>query len=403
MLGCSTARADAEARFELIDGDRVVLIGNTFVESDQSHGYLETLLTARWPDRTITFRNLGWSGDTVFGEARARFGTPADGFQHLKEHVLALRPTVIFVGYGANEAFEGKAGLPRFLEGLNRLLEVLDATKARVIFLSPIPQEDLGRPLPEPRRHNHDLRLYRDALKTVASKRGNVFIDMYELLGDGAKWPLAHPLTDDSIHLTAYGYWNAAQAVAMGLSLEPPKWRVAIGPEGKVEFERGTKVTNVRMKKDALRFEARDTTLPGLPIMEGGPPGGLMSWGPMPVLQVRGLAPGHYRLAIDGKPKDSHDAQGWASAIPIVISPPEYDQVEQLRQATVVKNRLYFYRWRPQNETYLFGFRKHEQGQNAREIPLFDPLVEEQEKVIARLRVPFSHVYELTRENEVAQ
>ncbi len=61
------------------------------------------------------------------------------------------------------------------------------------------------------------------------------------------------------------------------------------------------------------------------------------------------------------------------------------------------KNELYFHRWRPQNETYLFGFRKHEQGNNAREIPLFDPLVAAKEAEIARLRVPAEHRYEMIR------
>jgi len=55
---------------------------------------------------------------------------------------------------------------------------------------------------------------------------------------------------------------------------------------------------------------------------------------------------------------------------------------------------LYFYRWRPQNVTYLFLFRKHEQGQNAKEIPQFDKLVEEKEKEIARLRQPVAHSFE---------
>ena len=68
---------------------------------------------------------------------------------------------------------------------------------------------------------------------------------------------------------------------------------------------------------------------------------------------------------------------------------------EKLRQAIVAKNELYFHRWRPQNVTYLFGFRKHEQGKNAREIPQFDPLVEEKEKEIRKLAVPVSHVYEV--------
>jgi hypothetical protein len=36
----------------------------------------------------------------------------------------------------------------------------------------------------------------------------------------------------------------------------------------------------------------------------------------------------------------------------------------------------------------LFGFRKHEQGRNGAEMPMFDPLVEQAEKAIA------SHVAE---------
>ena len=56
------------------------------------------------------------------------------------------------------------------------------------------------------------------------------------------------------------------------------------------------------------------------------------------------------------------------------------------RRAIIAKNQEYFYRWRPQNETYLFGFRKHEQGKNAAEVPLFDPIVEKLEKDIAEIR-----------------
>jgi len=50
------------------------------------------------------------------------------------------------------------------------------------------------------------------------------------------------------------------------------------------------------------------------------------------------------------------------------------------------KNEQFFHRWRPANWTYLFGFRKHEQGRNAVEIPKFEPLVEEWDGRIAKLR-----------------
>ena len=62
--------------------------------------------------------------------------------------------------------------------------------------------------------------------------------------------------------------------------------------------------------------------------------------------------------------------------------PMSDESQNQLRQLINRKNELFFHRWRPQNITYLTGFRKHEQGQNASEIAEFDPLVAELESQI---------------------
>src|ERR1700677_4920080 len=123
------------------------------------------------------------------------------------------------------------------------------------------------------------------------------------------------------------------------------------------------------------------------------------------VLGVSGMKPGRYLLKVDGKPVETITFPMNIDGITggFLIRSVEFDQVEALRAAINAKNELYFYRWRPQNETYLFGFRKHEQGQNAREIPQFDPLVAAKEAEIARLCVPVPHVYELIREGEVAR
>src|SRR6476659_1950789 len=97
---------------ELRDGDRVVWIGNTLVEREQGYGYWETLLTARYPERNISFRNLGWSGDTVWAESRGVFDPPEKGFQRLIAGATGLKPTVLFISYGTSESFEGEKGLP---------------------------------------------------------------------------------------------------------------------------------------------------------------------------------------------------------------------------------------------------------------------------------------------------
>ena len=386
-LAILAAHASADA-FELNNGDRVVLVGATLIEREQRYGYWEAALTSRWPDRDITFRNLGWSGDNVWGDARAGFGTRADGFKLLKDHVLSLNPTVIIVAYGGNESFDGEAGLPKFVDGLNVLLDALAPAKARIVLLAPLRLEDLGRPLPDPAPENANLRLYTDALRAVAEKRGLTFADMNDLLGDG---PKAVPLTDDGMHLTGAGYWRSAFALERSLGLPKPTWRVEANVAKETTTAQGVRLDKIDVAR--MRFQATDDALPPAAPTDGAAR-------PAPasrVLRFVGVEKGKYTLHIDGKPIATAAAEDWAKGVTIDHG-PEFDQAEQLRQAIVAKNRLYFYRWRPANETYLFGFRKAEQGKNAVEIPEFDPLVVKKEEEIAELRVPTTHTYELKPE-----
>jgi putative membrane-bound dehydrogenase-like protein len=293
--------------FDLRDGDRIVLVGDTLIEREQSHGHIEYLLTTQFPDRQVTFRNLGWSGDTPLGQARVGFdhGKPPEvWFQQLTNSIAQLKPTVVLLGYGMASSFAGEAGVPMFIRDLSRLMDAIQhnagETKMRWVILSPVPHEKLPSPLPDPAKHNIQLAAYTRALKELAARRGAQFVDLFEQLGQaklGAARQLA--LTDNGIHLTDYGYRRAAEAVRGSLGLEN---------------------------------------------------------------------------------------QRSANSNPGLLS----DQAEELRQVILKKNELFFHRWRPQNNTYLFLFRKHEQGQNAKEIPQFDPLIEEQEKKIAELRKPDS-------------
>jgi lysophospholipase L1-like esterase len=383
LLCCSVALAIQPARaadaFPLLDGDRVVLVGSTLIEREQRYGYWETALTRRYPDKSITFRNLGWSGDTVFGDARAGFGTQADGFRQLKEHVLALKPTVLIIGYGTNESFEGPKGLPRFVKGLETLLDTFAPTKARIVLLSPLKQEDLGRPLPDPKEQNKNLRLYADAIRDTAKKRGHLFIDLYDRLGKEKDH-----LTDNGIHLTAWGYWRSAPILEDGLGLSTAKGDIEINAED-IPPPRGVGVIRT------CRFQTTAQMLP-LPQPSDGAPSPFVPAGF--IARFKGLTGGENTLEIDGKAVAHVPAKDWAKGVTISKG-PDIDQAERLRQTIIAKNRLYFYRWRPENVTYLFGFRKHEQGQNAREIPQFDPLIAEKEKEIAALRKPVAHTYEL--------
>jgi len=390
------ARADEPPNpWRLQNGDRVVLVGDTFIERDQRYGYLETMLTLANPDRDATFRNLGWSADTTRGLSRAGFDPPEAGFVALKEQVLAAKPTVLVVGYGMAESFDGEAGLSRFVEGYNAMLDAFAPTGARLILLSPLPHEALPPPLPDPAPHNRDLKLYSQAVGAIAQERGAVFIDLFrefETLRNrrGAE---ALPDTDNGIHLTGLGYWRLATLPVMS----PPSPRAPENGSGRIEFG-AHRVTRVEESPNGVKFVVEDPRLPAPPPPPSGDPSETAS----PALRVRGLTPGRYALKIDGQAVLDRTAEEWAEGVALPPG-PDVDQVERLRETINAKNLLFFHRWRPQNITYLFGFRKHEQGNNAVEIPRFDPLVEAKEKEIAQLRKPVPHTYELIRESEAAR
>jgi hypothetical protein len=208
-------------------------------------------------------------------------------------------------------------------------------------------------------------------------------------------------LTDNGLHLTPYGYWRVGKALveSLGVKVTPARWTVEIDASaGSARGLEGTTVENLIIEGTTIAFQATDPRLWPVPPA-ASTPDRAGSAQPRRMLRLQGFTPGRYTLEIDGKADRTFTVQG---ALQVVYFDPPDNRAETLRQTILAKNELYFHRWRPQNETYLFGFRKHEQGNNAVEIPRFDPLVAEQEARIRELLKPVSHTYTIRRK-EVGQ
>lgn len=302
--------------FQFVDGDRVALVGDTFIERSQRDEHLETWLTVLNPSKNILYRNLGWSADTPFGDSRAGFGTAADGFKQLTQQVYDFKPTVILVAYGNAISLEGPAGMARLEEGYGTLLDMLSVTHARILLVSPTPAETLPPPLPSAEPLNAVRRECGERLRKLAASRDLEYVDLFTPLsaamssGAGQGGAKKSRWTDNGIHLTSTGYLAAGKELAKGLNLDTSGWNLTLDAQGRVIAP--PDATSVERER-AKRFE-------------------------------------------------------------------------RVRTRVAAKNLLFFHRWRPQNETYLFGFRKHEQGQNAKEIPMFDPLIAAVEAEIAKIR-----------------
>ena len=296
--------------------DRVALIGAGLFERARLNGHIETSLQlATGKDVSgLQFRNLGWSGDSVFNDARSYFGKPEEGRKRLRANIAEWKPQVVLLNYGAGAALSVgkgwtdhagasarsagslKEGLAVFIEGYQQVIDAVRAEASgavrEIVLVAPPPFENLGGLLPDHRTSNAHLAQFRNAIRDLAVKNKLRFVDLFGAMGGDtpSATPRANPLTTDGIHFTEAGYGRVAINLVEGLGYQAP-------------------------------------------------------------------------------------------------SISESDRaVKELRATVIEKNRLFFHRWRPANETYLFLFRKHEQGNNAKEIPQFDPLIAGQEKAIEGLR-----------------
>lgn len=246
----------------LRSGDRVAILGGTFVERMKDCGAIEAELQCRRPDWKLSLRNIGWSGDDVHGIARKRFDGPADGYARLLADVNVADPTVVIVAYGSSEASDGD--VDRFESGLVKLVDDLTTDTRRVILMTPI-----AMPGYVTSDYTGAIERCREIVRGLGQQKKLPVIDL--------DWqPNSESVTSGGVVPSCTGYAELATPIA-----------------------------------DAL---------------------------------------------VGGTPCDGMSGT--------------------LIGAIRAKNDLFFHRFRPQNETYLMLFRKHEQGQNAAEIPKFDPLIE---------------------------
>lgn len=218
LLSISVAVAQ---EFELRDGDRVVLLGDALIEQEQYSGWLEVMLTTAFPDRHVTFRNIGWSADTPAGDSR--FGLsllqagrePADeGWKQLQAQLQLTKPSVLILGYGMASSLEGgSAGASEFEQQLTRLVQYTQevSPEVRFLFLSPISQVGASG------RREAILEDYSRRIQSVASSFDAPYVDLSQAASERS-------FRRDAIHLNAMGYQELAEYLADGLELPNNEW-----------------------------------------------------------------------------------------------------------------------------------------------------------------------------------
>src|SRR3954468_5113134 len=242
------------ADFLIHDGDRVVFLGDSITEQRLYTTYIEGYALSRHPDWKLSFRNVGWGGDTSWLRQRFHpdetklFAASPDAQQKMVEDsvkrglerdVLPLHPTFVTVKFCITD-HSYQAFRPDIFSAYTRsqteIAKILTAHDARVAFLTPQPIEE-HRPDPDADIRNQSLRKFSDGFKEVAKKTHTTLVDQFDpymkiMVAERAKDPKAFIGGGDAVHPGPKGHTIMAWAVLKGLGATPLVSRADITATG---------------------------------------------------------------------------------------------------------------------------------------------------------------------------
>ncbi len=364
------------ADFFFHDGDRVVFLGDSITEQKLYTTYIEAYTLTRFPQWKLTFRNVGWGGDTAWLRQRAHpdenrlFAARPDQQRAMVEKsvgaglardVLPLKPTAVTVDFGMNDH-----SYQPFREDIFRaycrsqaeIVKVLAKHGARVALVTPQPIED-RRPDPNKDVRNQSLRAFSDGLEAICYGGKALYVDEFDpymaiMMKERASNPQAQIGAGDAVHPGPTGHTLMAWAILKGLHAPAlasvAEIDVASTGAATVRAEAGASVNQVKFEQGKLSFDRTDTGLP-MPI----DPRAEASLKLAPVLddlsryelKVSGLPAGHYQLTIDGELAATVTAEELGKGFNLSVCPgPIAKQVQKVLSLVFEKNNVYFDRWR---------------------------------------------------------
>lgn len=412
------------ADFPVHDGDRIVFLGDSITEQRLYTTYLEAYTLTRYPAWKLTFRNVGWGGDTSWLRQRAHpdegaLFTASESQQQamvedavkrgLERDVLPLHPTAVTIKFGMNDhSYQPfREDIFRaYVRSQAQLAKVLQAAGARVAFLTPQPIEE-KRPDPDKDVRNQSLRRFSDGLKEVAARENALFVDQFDpymalMLHERAANPAAIIGGGDAVHPGPAGHTLMAWAILKAMSAPAAVSRAEIAaPAGTVAAAEHCAISNVKVADGGLTFDRLDEALP-MPIDVRAKPALKLA----PVLddlsrydlKVTGLAPGSYEVKIDGEPVTRASQAELAAVLNLSDLPgPVTEQGRAVLSLVFQKNDVFFRRWRDVQLFSLPAWAENSASAEGRaaELAKLDKRIAEFESRIDAARQPILRHFEL--------
>lgn len=412
LLGAAAALSltlpgHAEEAFFFRDGDRAMILGDSITQQRMYSTMVESYVLSRFPQWNISFRNTGWSGDTM--GFRLRGGVDA-GFDR---DIKPLNPTAVTIDFGMNDAREGDKGYAPYLANTLKLTDKFTAMGTRVALVTASPEERYAEGQPAGSAYNLRLQKYSEGLRDFAKEKGILFVDqltpMIEVIESGRKasiLPLKESgprLIPDAVHPNWEGHLVMAANILKGLHAPALVSKVEInGKTGEVKAEKA-KVTDVTTG-EKIAFTRLDESMPwpvpaevqlALKIPGFTPFDDLSRYD----LVVTDLPAEQYKVSVDGKDFGTYTREQLAAGVNFTgEAVKQFGEVRQLLAAIIAKNDLFYSRWRQVQLAEIPAWIPAEAVEPARATKLkeLDAKLAEADAKVNSLRAPRSHQWVLT-------
>jgi len=211
--------------------ETIVFLGNGLAERMQHFGHFESLLHQSFPEKEITFRNMGFPGHTPGFRPEAGQKNPwafpdAHKFRkEIRKHrgrghyptsdewLTILEADTIVAFFGFNESFDGADGVANFKAELAAFVDHTltrgynGKTAPHLVLVTPIAMEQhKSYHLPDAALRNTVLAQYAETVKSVAQEKKVGSIDLFTPTSEWFKNSSSAPLTINGIHFGDSGY-----------------------------------------------------------------------------------------------------------------------------------------------------------------------------------------------------
>ncbi len=422
LLGCvllasSMARCETAAKdFFFKDKDSVVFLGDSITEQKLYTTYVEAYTLTRFPSYKLTFRNVGWGGDTAWLRQRAHpnekelfaatgsvldeMVTKAVG-AGLARDVLPLKPTAVTVDFSMNDhAYQAfREDIFRaHVRSQKEIADVLTKNGARVALMTTQPIEE-KRPDPDKDVKNLSLGKFSDGIKAVAAKEGVQFVDQFNpymalMMKERAANPDAIIGGGDKVHPGPAGHTLMAWMILKQLHAPALVSCCCLDVSrgwfrNKIICDKNCKVSRIKVADGTVSFDRLDDALP-MPIdtravaaLKIAPvTDELNRYG----IKVAGLKAARYDLCIDGQKVATLTKEELEKGFNLATaSTPGTVQAMKVLDLVFKKNNVYFERWRKVQLA----------NGPAERLAELDKKIADYEAQIDVARIPTSHHFEL--------